>query len=142
MLKSADIKAIAKQVALEIYALNDEVLSLSDVAIKLSKSEAAIKQMCYRGQIGYLISSGSKTMSDIFLLAKDKRKSVFIKELDVKRIQIVSMDQKGAFIAYCTKMVFLKYYTPSNENQIHFWGQDDRKAYIAALSEILHHTCH
>lgn len=41
MLKSADIKAIAKQVALEIYTLNDEVLSLSDVAIKLSKSEAA-----------------------------------------------------------------------------------------------------
>ena len=47
MLKSADIKAIAKQVALEMYSLNDEVLSLSDVAIKLSKSEAAIKQMCY-----------------------------------------------------------------------------------------------
>lgn len=41
MLKSADIKAIAKQVALGIYALNDEVLFLSDVAIKLSKSEAA-----------------------------------------------------------------------------------------------------
>lgn len=50
MLKSADIKAIAKQVALEMYSLNDEVLSLSDVAIKSSKSEAAIKQMCYRGQ--------------------------------------------------------------------------------------------
>ena len=53
MLKSADIKAIAKQVALEMYTLNDEVLSLSDVAIKLSKSEAAIKQMCYRGQLPF-----------------------------------------------------------------------------------------
>ena len=53
MLKSADIKAIAKQVALEMYSLNDEVLSLSDVAIKLSKSEAAIKQMCYRGQLPF-----------------------------------------------------------------------------------------
>ena len=51
----ADIKAIAKQVALEMYALNDEVLSLSDVAIKLSKSEAAIKQMCYRGQLPFHI---------------------------------------------------------------------------------------
>ena len=53
MLKSADIKAIAKQVALEMYALNDEVLSPSDMAIKLSKSEAAIKQMCYRGQLPF-----------------------------------------------------------------------------------------
>ena len=55
MLKSADIKAIAKQVALEMYALNDEVLSLSNVAIKLSKSETAIKQMCYRGQLPFHI---------------------------------------------------------------------------------------
>ena len=52
-LEVADIKAIAKQVALEMYSLNDEVLSLSDVAIKLSKSEAAIKQMCYRGQLPF-----------------------------------------------------------------------------------------
>ncbi|MBR5828691.1 MAG: helix-turn-helix domain-containing protein [Bacteroidaceae bacterium] len=53
MLKSADIKAIARQVALEMYVLNDEVLSLSDVATKLNKSEAAIKQMCYRGQLPF-----------------------------------------------------------------------------------------
>ena len=45
MLKSADIKAIAKQVALEMYSLNDEVLSLSDVAIKLSKVEKYICPM-------------------------------------------------------------------------------------------------
>ena len=53
MLKSADIKAIARQVAIEMQSLNDEVLSLSDIAIKFNKSEAAIKQMCYRGQLPY-----------------------------------------------------------------------------------------
>ena len=53
MLKSADIKAIARQVAIEMQSLNDEVLSLSDIAIKLNKSEAAIKQMCYRSQLPY-----------------------------------------------------------------------------------------
>lgn len=53
MLKSIDIKAIARQVAIEMQTLNDEILSLSDVAMKLNKTEAAIKQMCYRGQLPY-----------------------------------------------------------------------------------------
>ena len=78
------------------------------------------------------------TISNMALLAKNNNAALNNSTFDVKRNLIVSMDQKGAFIPYCTKMVFLKYYTPSNENQIHFWGQDDRKAYIAALSEILH----
>ena len=34
-------------------------------------------------------------------------------------------------------MVFLKYYTPSAENQLHFWGQDDRIAYILAINDVL-----
>lgn len=78
------------------------------------------------------------TISNMALLAKNNNAALNNSTFDVKRNLIVSMDQKGAFIPYCTKMVFLKYYTPSKENQIHFWGQDDRKAYIAALSEILH----
>jgi hypothetical protein len=53
MLKSADIKAIAKQVAVELQNLNDEILSLSDVALKLNKTEAAVKQMCYRKQLPF-----------------------------------------------------------------------------------------
>ena len=71
------------------------------------------------------------------LLAKDDNAALNNSTFDVKRNQIVCMDQKGAFIPYCTKMVFLKYYTPSNENQIHFWGQKDREAYIKAMQTIL-----
>lgn len=44
---------------------------------------------------------------------------------DVKRNDIIQMDKKGQYIPFCTKMVFLKYYTPSAENQLHFWGQAD-----------------
>jgi hypothetical protein len=33
--------------------------------------------------------------------------------------------------------VFLKYYTPSAENQLHFWGQADRVAYVQAINEVL-----
>ena len=34
-------------------------------------------------------------------------------------------------------MVFLKYYTPSNSNQVHFWGQADRDSYVKAINDIL-----
>ena len=47
------------------------------------------------------------------------------------------MDKKGDFIPFCTKMVFLKYYTPSENNQVHFWGQADRVAYIENINAVL-----
>lgn len=56
---------------------------------------------------------------------------------DVKRNVIVDMDKKGQYIPFCTKMVFLKYYTPSEHNQLHFWGQADRIAYVNAINTVL-----
>ena len=56
---------------------------------------------------------------------------------DVKRNVIVEMDKNGQYIPFCTKMVFLKYYTPSEENQLHFWGQPDRIAYVKAINKVL-----
>lgn len=56
---------------------------------------------------------------------------------DVKRNAIIERDRKGQFIPFCTKMVFLKYYTPSKGNQLHFWGQMDRDAYIQAINSTL-----
>ena len=56
---------------------------------------------------------------------------------DVKRNNIIKMDKKGQYIPFCTKMVFLKYYTPSSKNQVHFWGQADRIAYIEAINDVL-----
>lgn len=77
------------------------------------------------------------TISNMALLAKSDNAALNNSTFDVKRNHIVEMDQKGAFIPYCTKMVFLKYYTPSNETQIHFWGQKDRTAYIKAMERVL-----
>ena len=76
-------------------------------------------------------------ISNMALLARNDNAALNNSTFDVKRNLIVCMDQKGAFIPYCTKMVFLKYYTPSNENQIHFWGQKDREAYTKAMQTIL-----
>lgn len=55
---------------------------------------------------------------------------------EVKRRKIIEMDKAGAYIPYCTRMVFFKYYTPTPSN-LHFWGADDREAYIKAIRETL-----
>lgn len=56
---------------------------------------------------------------------------------DVKRDEIIKLDMQGAFIPFCTKMAFLKYYTKSDKNQIHFWSDEDKKNYIDAINDIL-----
>ena len=55
----------------------------------------------------------------------------------VKRDLILEMDAKGKYIPFCTKMVFLKYYTPSEAGNFLFWGLDDRIAYVQAMNRIL-----
>lgn len=56
---------------------------------------------------------------------------------DVKRNAIIDLDMHGAFIPHCTKMAFLKYYTESEKNQIHFWSTTDRRAYLHAINDVL-----
>ena len=77
------------------------------------------------------------SLANMALLKKNDNAALNNSTFDVKRNKIVEMDQKGAFIPYCTKMVFLKYYTPSNDNQVHFWGKKDRDAYLDAMAKVL-----
>ena len=56
---------------------------------------------------------------------------------DVKRNAVIQMDMRGEFIPLCTKLAFLKYYTKSEKNQLHFWSQVDREAYISAINDVL-----
>lgn len=51
ILRSADIKAIAKQVAVEMAELNDRLLNVSNVAEMLGKTKTAVSKMCQRGQL-------------------------------------------------------------------------------------------
>jgi hypothetical protein len=52
-----------------------------------------------------------------------------------KRDIVVEWDKQGHYIPFCTKMVFFKYYTPSSENQLFYWGVNDRNAYVKAINE-------
>ena len=59
VLRSADIKAIAKQVAEELAGMNDSLLNISKVAEMLGKSKQAIYKMCQRGQLPHHKQNGS-----------------------------------------------------------------------------------
>lgn len=94
--------------------------------------QRAIELLSVRGNAEYLHS-----ISNLALLRSDDNAALNNSTFDVKRNLIVAMDREGQYIPFCTKMVFLKYYTPSEENQLHFWGQADRASYIKAINRVL-----
>ncbi|NMM23848.1 MAG: DUF262 domain-containing protein [Phycicoccus sp.] len=55
----------------------------------------------------------------------------------VKRAEILDRDRQGSYIPVCTRNAFLKYYTPADEQQMHFWSAIDREHYLNALTETL-----
>ncbi len=76
-------------------------------------------------------------LSNMALLGSFDNSALNNSTFDVKRDKILEMDKKGDYIPICTRRVFLKYYTPSGENQLHFWGKADRDAYIEAMNVTL-----
>lgn len=56
---------------------------------------------------------------------------------EVKRREIIRRDKAGSYIPACTRNIFLKYYTDTSAQQLHFWSKVDRDAYLAAIREVL-----
>lgn len=94
--------------------------------------EKVIKVLSVRGNTEYLHS-----IANLALLNTADNAALNNSTFDVKRNSIVDMDKAGQYIPFCTKMVFLKYYTPSAKNQLHFWGQADRIAYVENINRVL-----
>lgn len=120
---------------------NDELVAAMREAINKPKLERAefdelqqrvVELLSVQGNAEYLHS-----ISNLALLRSDDNAALNNSTFDVKRNLIVEMDKEGRYIPFCTKMVFLKYYTSSEENQLHFWGQADRIAYVKALNKVL-----
>lgn len=76
------------------------------------------------------------TLANMALLQGSTNSALNNSLFDAKRRIIVKMDAEGKYIPYCTKMVFMKYYSPDNAS-LNFWGETDRKAYIKKMNEIL-----
>jgi hypothetical protein len=117
--------------------LIDEIEELLDMdEIKkvdfMKIQEKAIAELSVEGIDDYM-----HTIGNLALLNGNDNAALSNSAFDVKRNKIIERDQQGLYIPYCTKMVFLKYYTPSAGNQIHFWGTQDRIAYLKAINHTL-----
>ena len=77
------------------------------------------------------------SIANLALLRTSNNAALNNSTFDVKRNEIIRMDKEGEYIPFCTRMVFLKYYTPSADNQLHFWGQADRVAYVNDINRVL-----
>lgn len=110
-------------------AINKEKLERTEFDSLQQQVQALLSA---KGGVDYL-----HTISNLALLNTADNAALNNSTFDVKRNEIIEMDKKGQFIPFCTKMVFLKYYTPSADNQLHFWGQADREAYIKAINRVL-----
>lgn len=77
------------------------------------------------------------TIDNMALLSAKDNSTLSNSTFDVKRNKIIEMDKTIDYIPVCTRRVFLKYYTDSDKNQLHFWGHADRKAYIENINEVL-----
>jgi len=76
-------------------------------------------------------------ITNLALLSSDANSALGNAVFEVKRRQILALDQAGEYIPICTRRVFLKYFTGANAQQVHLWSREDRKAYLGAILEVL-----
>ena len=128
-------------ISLKSLQNQDDLIARSTEAMEREKLERTdfeqlqqeiVAVMSVEGNAEYLHS-----ISNMALLNTSDNVALSNSTFDVKRNIIIEMDKIGKYIPFCTKMVFLKYYTPSENNQIHFWGQADRVAYVNAINSVL-----
>lgn len=127
------LNAVAGDEHQELINEVKEALEMATIERKVFESiQARVIFVLSDGKSEYL-----HTLANLALLNTSDNAALNNSTFDVKRNAIIDLDKKGRFIPFCTKMVFLKYYTQSDQNQLHFWGEPDRKAYIEAMNTVL-----
>lgn len=133
--------SLHKKAIKEVNAENEDLLERMGNAISAPKLERSEFEAIQNEVVDILSTQGSTeymhSISNLALLNTSDNAALNNSTFAVKRNQIIEMDKKGQFIPFCTKMVFLKYYTDSENNQVNFWGQADRVAYISAINDVL-----
>ena len=77
------------------------------------------------------------SITNLALLDSGANSALSNSVFEVKRREVLRRDKSGSYIPVCTRNVFLKYYTPDANQQLHFWGPADRQGYLAAILEVL-----
>lgn len=110
-------------------AINDDKLSGDRFSALFNK---VISVLSEDGSIEY-----THSISNLALIGQSDNSALNNSTFDVKRNIILEMDKSSDYIPVCTRRVFLKYYTPSESNQLHFWGKADRDGYVVEMQNVL-----
>lgn len=94
--------------------------------------EEVFKELSSSADVDYLDG-----LSNLALLNCGNNSALGNSVFAVKRDSVIEMDKRGDFIPFCTRMVFLKYYSPSKDADMRFWTERDRQAYLAAIKDTL-----
>ena len=110
-------------------AVNDDKLTGDRFSALFNRVTTILSE---EGSIEY-----THSLSNLALLGQSDNSALNNSTFDVKRNRILEMDKTSDYIPVCTRRVFLKYYTPSKSNQVHFWGKADRDGYITEMDKVL-----
>ena len=127
-----------KEINSEKYA---NLIAEIEIAAKDEKLTGEKYTELFGKVIAVLSESGSNeythSLANLALLGQSDNAALNNSTFDVKRNKIIEMDKNNDYIPICTRQVFLKYYTPSESNQLHFWSKTDRDGYVAEMNSKL-----
>lgn len=122
-------------------SIDKELIQDIDEAIKDENLKGDTFSTLFDRVINILSEDGSidytHSLSNLALLKQSDNSALNNSTFDVKRNKILEMDKTSDYIPVCTRRVFLKYYTPSESNQVHFWGNADREGYLSEIKNVL-----
>lgn len=81
-------------------------------------------------------STSVHELDNLALLSKKDNSALNNSIFPVKRNKIIELEKEGKFIPLCTRNVFLKFYSNS-DNQPYYWSKDDKVSYFAELKAVL-----
>jgi hypothetical protein len=127
-----------------------DFIEATDLALLTKEIESALKaapltESAFRALEAKVVSvfnpddvaEETHTIANLALLATRDNSALNNSVFAVKRAAILALDKEGAYIPPCTRNVFLKYYTPLGDQQLHMWGHADRTHYLDELLRLV-----
>lgn len=130
------------KISLQDFAINNKKeMEINKLIQKIDANFETITKVIFDGifnEVFELLSENDDrsyidSIGNMALLSVANNAALNNSTFDVKRNKILEMDKKGEYIPITTRRVFLKYYTDSINHQVHFWGEQDREAYVNSM---------
>lgn len=118
-----------------------------EIAADVPPEDVPLKRPSFEGLesriLGELERRGQEQLDDVHsidnlaLLPGGINSALSNSTFAVKRRELLDRDKRGEYIPLCTRNVFLKYYTTTDDQQLHLWSSVDRENYLDAMRNAL-----